>query len=365
MNTSITIIFAYRNRDADRIRFLLQSLAKQTKSNFEVIFVDYGSSSDFSKSIQREVALFSFVRYYYVAHDGLLWNKSKALNFGIKKTTTPFILTADIDLLFAPNTIEICETLKTPNDFFLFKVGYLSKKVTNSLSDETLFKSLKIDHIGDTFGIGLYPKKVLEEIHGFDEFFHFYGAEDEDLNSRLELLGVKQNQTDRMLFLHQWHTRYSWRKDNVLDSTPRLTKAERLNQRHHYFQQFRKLHIPICQFEWGDCYFPEDLKILSKPTKIITIINTYSNLTHFFNVELIQYQGEVLSVNFICLPYYKTLKYYFKKILGKETRDFIGMKNVNDKILEAIVFHYRNFNYDYRIAPDLKSINLTIDLRKN
>jgi len=365
MSASITIIFAYRNRDVSRVHFALLSLERQSSHNFEVIFVDYGSNLEFSTKIQNIVALFNFARYYYVGHKGLLWNKSKALNYGIKKASTPYVLTADIDLLFAKNTVELCESLKSTNDFYLFKIGYLSEKTTASLTINSLFDTLHPTHVGNTFGIGLYPKKSLECVHGLDEFFHFYGAEDEDLNARLMLSGVQQNQMDYMLFLHQWHPRYPRRKDKKLSLKPRLYKAERLNQRHHSFQQNMKEQIPFNQLDWGKCYMLNDFEILRKPSKKLTLTNINSVITHFLNVEIMQYKGEVLSVKFVYLPYYKTLRYYLKKLLGKETRDFISMKKINDMVLKIILFHYRDYNYSYQIASDFRSINLKIDLRND
>jgi hypothetical protein len=38
------------------------------------------------------------------------------------------------------------------------------------------------------------------------------------------------------------------------------------------------------------------------------------------------------------------------------------MKEVNDMILAKIVFHYRHFNYSYKVAEDLNEISFTIDL---
>ena len=81
----LSILFAYRNREPQRIKNSLMSLQKQYKNvaEFEVVFVDYGSTEGFQRLIQEVVESFSFAHYKYIAHKGLLWNKSKAINYRV------------------------------------------------------------------------------------------------------------------------------------------------------------------------------------------------------------------------------------------------------------------------------------------
>jgi glycosyltransferase involved in cell wall biosynthesis len=208
MNHSTTIIFAYRNRDVVRVNLALQSLQTQTNKNFQVLLIDYGSDIEYASKLIAVVKAFDFANYVYVGHTGLLWNKSKALNYGIRNATTDYIITADIDVLFTPNFIEKAHQLANLNQFSLFKIGYLSKQISEQQHRLPNLKHIKTTHVGDTFGIGLYPKIVLEKVRGLDEFFHFYGSEDEDLNMRVQLTGANLFRCEEVMLYHQWHPRY-------------------------------------------------------------------------------------------------------------------------------------------------------------
>jgi len=361
MENKVTILFAYRNRDVARIKLSLQSLKEQTNQNFTVCFVDYGSDAKYSKLIEAIVSEFDFVNYVYVGHSGLLWNKSKALNYGIKNTTTKYIITADVDVLFTSNFIEKVQSLKQHNSFTLFKIGYLSKQISEQQQKSLNLKHIKTSHIGDTFGIGLYPKAVLEKVGGLDEFFHFYGSEDEDLNMRVQLAGSKLSRCDEVLLYHQWHPRYPQKKDNKLTIQPRLTNVLRLNQRHFIQNRNKSISHPNHK-NWGNCYQKEDVKRLENPNEVVKLNNIAANVVHFLEEELPkQYKG-VTKIIFKKNAYYNSLKYKAKQFLGKQTQPYLSMKEVNDLVLKTIVFNYRNYNYSYSISTDLETIQLVIDL---
>src|SRR5690554_5688657 len=103
----ISIIYAFRDRDEKRVELSLQSLERQTSQNFEVIFVDYGSRDHFAAPVNNVVEKFSFGNYYYIAHKGLLWNKSKALNYGLQMAKGDYVFIADVDIVFHPNTTRL------------------------------------------------------------------------------------------------------------------------------------------------------------------------------------------------------------------------------------------------------------------
>jgi hypothetical protein len=54
--------------------------------------------------IEKLISAYNFANYYYVPSTTLLWNKSKALNYGISKAITPFVFIADVDLIFHQDT---------------------------------------------------------------------------------------------------------------------------------------------------------------------------------------------------------------------------------------------------------------------
>jgi glycosyltransferase involved in cell wall biosynthesis len=365
MQPKFTIIYAYRNRDVKRAKLSLLSLKKQSQKNFEVQFIDYGSTENYANQIKTVIDDFSFVTYHYVAHKGLLWNKSKALNYGISKTTTDYIVIADVDVLFASSFIEKIETLANLKQFTLFKIGYLPEEITSANIKKTAFQLLKPKHYGDTFGIGLFPKVALEKVKGLDTFFHFYGSEDEDLNNRLKVAGYQLCRNKESLLLHQWHPRYPQKKKEKLTITPRLSNIQRINQRHFLSHKERKIIVPEQNEYWNECYSKSDYKILKQPDVTLIIDNIKAKIDHFLNYELIAYKGKVVTVIFKEAVYYNTLKYKLKTLLKIQSQPYLSMKQVNDQVLKKIIFEYRNYNYAYIISDDLKEIEFTIDLRNH
>lgn len=362
MTTTFTIIYAYRDREPNRVRLSLLSLKKQKHLNLKVIFVDYGSAPYYSEKIKQVVESFEFVTYYYIGHEGLLWNKSKALNYGITKAKTDFIFIADVDILVASNFSEVIESLVKPNQFSLFKIGYLPESITSDIIEKSNFEALKPKHHGDTFGIGLFPKIALEKVGGLDEFFHFYGSEDEDLNFRVIAAGYKLDRYESNLLLHQWHERYPQKTKKELTELPRLTNIQRINQR-HFLRHKEKQEFEIDEILGRKYYTKSDYKTLEKPTKIIEIDNIEAKVIHILNYELPLFKSDIVKIVFKESAYYNSSKYILKTTLNKLTQPYLSMKQVNDLVLQKILFNYRNDNYVYKVSKDLKTIEFTIDLR--
>lgn len=358
----ITILFAYRNREIDRIGLAMETLKNQTDSSFKVIFADYGSDIEFSDPLKNLLEDYTFVEYFYLGHPGLLWNKSKAYNFGIKQANSDYILTADIDLLFHPETIENLNLLAKPDAYTLFKYGYLPESLNAEDIKNKSFEDLKPSHFGEVNGVGLYPKKALESVHGFDEFYHFYGLEDEDLFLRLEIAGYKRQREEKLLFLHQWHPRYPFKNDNTLTVFPRLRNAMRINQQHYFFCKKMGNSIPFDQKQWGSTYHKKDQEKLSKPDLKFKLDNSSASIIHFFNEFLSSCIGNVVSVEIEEKSNISKFKNIVKKASGGNTQPILTMKEVNDIILQRIIFNYRHHNYKYLISENHKAIYFTIDL---
>mgnify|MGYP000592446892 CR=1 FL=1 len=117
----ISIVYAFRNRDSNRVKASLFSLSEQSQQNFEVLFLDYGSEESYSLSVKEVVEQFPFTSYHYIAHQGLLWNKSKALNYGIKQAKGEYVFIADVDIVFHPDTTKMFELICKPDIEYLFQ----------------------------------------------------------------------------------------------------------------------------------------------------------------------------------------------------------------------------------------------------
>ena len=83
MKEFVTIVYANRNRDLKRIKASLDSLKIHTEANFKVVFVDYGSEEPLVNGLKQLCNTYEFITPYFLPVSQLLWNKSKALNYGI------------------------------------------------------------------------------------------------------------------------------------------------------------------------------------------------------------------------------------------------------------------------------------------
>lgn len=359
---NITIIYANRNRNLKKIEASLNSLRSQNSADFEVVFVDYGSESELVFQLQELLMMYGFVKFYSLEVPQLLWNKSKALNFGIKQATSPYIFIADVDLIFHPNLVKLFDKLAHPANFFLFKLGYLDKTESEKLYKNYRFADLKPVRIGSVNGMILAPIKALLKVNGLDEFFHFYGAEDEDLFARLENAGYNKEMVDHEYFYHNWHQSFSGSEDELLTGNPRVKNIMRINQRQFQRNRERRLIKPLRKQGMGNIISKEESLLLQNPDRKIRISNILAQVEHFLREELPSYEGEVIEAKFIEDPYYHSLKHKAKKMLNKQTQLYCSMKDVNDMVLKEILFLYRDHNYSFQISEDLKSIKFCIKL---
>jgi glycosyltransferase involved in cell wall biosynthesis len=358
----ISIIFAYRNRETSRIRAAMDSLQKQSNKSFEVIFVNYGSDLVLSNSLKKLFTTYDFVDYYFLEVGQQLWNKSRALNFGIKKAGFTYIFIADVDIIFSPDAVKFLLTHRSPEKFCLFKMGYLNEKESAKLNAKFKFKELKPERYGQVNGMILTTKKSFFDVKGYDEFFHFYGSEDVDLYSRLEIAGYESILVADTYFYHNWHKSYQKYDKGKLSLTPRLTNVLRINEQHFFYNQRKKIAIPEKQSSWGETIVKSEVELLKTPTRKIKISNIYAELEHLFREELPYISKEIVEIRVLEDPYYHSLKYRIKKILGKQSQIYCSLKEANDIILKEVLFKYRNLNYSYEISNDLKSIIFKIHL---
>lgn len=362
MKTIFSIIYAHRNRDLCRIKASLSSLRKQRLQNFEVIFVDYGSREILVNQLQEFLNSIPFVTFHPLPVQQLLWNKSKALNYGIKEANGEYIFIADVDLIFHPETTKMWVGLVNPYKFYLFTLGYLNQRVTDNLSGINSFESLNAERFGGVNGMILTSKDNLLKVNGLDEFFHFYGAEDEDLFARLENAGFNRELNEVKFYYHQWHRSFSNSEDRLLSLNPRLKNIMRINQQH--FQRNRDLKVtrPIRQGEMGSFVSEERAVRLESPTLRYRIPNIYSQVEHFLREEISGLKDEVIQVTFYEDSYYNSFKHRAKKTLGIQTQPYISLKKINDLVLKEILYNFRDCNYSYYICRESNTIEFILEI---
>lgn len=355
---AITIIYTFRNRDARRIKKSLDSLAQQITKNFKVIFVDYGSNEEVSTEIKTLINQYDFANYIYLFTNEQPWNKCKALNYVIKNLESEYCFTADADMIFHPNFTQELEKLSALSKATYFQVGFLDRE--ESLKDLS-FEKYKIKFLSTTeaTGLTLFPVEKLKLVNGFDEFFHFWGAEDTDIHNRLKNVECDVVYYDsEPLLLHQWHKNYRSRETKQLNKELQLSGIVEVNHKHLKYNLENQ--ISKVNFEtWGTVLTHEEFnELVTLSSKIIS--TEKSIIDHFLFYELPNVKDKSIAVKIEKQKDHYDLKYKTKKLLGKKIIQTYTLKEINDLLLMHIVSFYHNFPYSYQITDDLNSITFKI-----
>ncbi|MGO4770951.1 glycosyltransferase family 2 protein [Flavobacterium sp. W22_SRS_FK3] len=356
----ITILYAYRNREFNRIKRSLDSLASQTKQNFNVVFVDYGSKKEIASEIKELVKHYSFCNYHYLFSEFQPWNKSKAFNYVLKNIDSEYCFTADVDMIFHPEFTSILEEKCNPDKAIYFQVGYMSNEENNKESINYDSYNIKFLSTKDATGMTLFPVKRLKSIRGFDEFFHFWGAEDTDIHNRIIQAGCELEFYDqKVLMLHQWHKNYRNRETVDLNTELQLSRIVEVNHRHlkcNFETEFNNVNSE----KWGEVISESEFNELEGFDNNLVLINKKEIIDHFLFVELPRFQNGILSIRFVEDDFQKSLKYKIKKSIGKKAPKYYSLKEINDKLLLHIISFYHQFPYTYKVSNDLKSISFKI-----
>jgi glycosyltransferase involved in cell wall biosynthesis len=188
----ITTIFVIKNRPQDKTMNCIESLYRQ---NTKIILVDYGSNEE-NIIWERILASRYNLNLIEVKNDIEVFNKSRALNIGIKYSDTNYIMCGDIDNIYMPNFIEEIEKVLSP------------KKLITCRRFNTSINGKKIKPSIRAYGGCLVAHKdLLVKIRGFDEMFTMWGGEDDDLIDRINRSGIDtlEIQAKSTSCIHQWH----------------------------------------------------------------------------------------------------------------------------------------------------------------
>lgn len=350
----ITIIYPYRNREIKRIQRSVDSLAQQSKQNFKVAFIDYGSDEKLAQEVENLLKGYDFVTYHYLPVKDQPWNKCKALNYVIKRTDSDYCFVADVDMIFHPQFTTVLEQHLNPNKAIYFQVGFLSEQETKK---DKLFESYEINFKTnkEATGMTLFPVSYLKDINGFDEFFHFWGAEDTDIHNRLKNAGCQVEYYDEeILMLHQWHPNYRKRETKTLNIEPQLSGIVEINHQ-HLLHNLKTTTTKVNPKDWGNIMSRTAVEELQS-FPAMPFYNEKKVIEHFLYQQLPNSKDQILAIEIQENPIQKTAKYKLKKNLGKKVPQFYSLKEINDQILLHIVSFYHTNPYIYQVKENPNSI---------
>lgn len=357
----ITIIYPYRNRDLTRVKNSLESLSDQSNMNFEVFFVNYGSGPIFSEQIKEICSLYDFINYSFCSTQFQPWNKSRALNSVIKELTSDFCFIADIDIIFHPEFIRKAIQIQEPDKTFYFQVGFLSPhdNVGNKKFKE--FKNFRKSTFEAT-GLSMFPVKILQKLRGFDEFYHFWGAEDTDMHIRLNNAGYKIEYYEKeVLLLHQWHPSYRSKESTKLTENLQINGIVQLNHQHLKFAVEKKLTI-VNPNGWGEILSEAGEIELINTSLYLKIQNEKRQVDDLLYGQLPALGNAIIKIVIETDPFQNSKKFRAKKLLRKKVPDYYSLKEVNDLVLLHLISFYRNLPYIYQIDISNSQITFSIKL---
>ena len=353
----ITILYTYRDKDIKRVKNSLLSLQNQTNQSFEISFVDYGSSSKYGIALALLLNQFSTINYHYSFVKNQPWSRSKAINIGLKKIETPHVFIADIDMIFHENFIEKLYNIANPNVSTYFKVGFLNESETAQNKDFASYNIAYESTIGAQ-GLSLFPMIALNKINGFDEFYHFWGAEDTDIHFRMQNAGFEVEFYDlEILMLHQWHPSYRSTEQKNLTQDLQLSGVVQMNHE-HLKDAIASKRTKVNDDRWGILVSSQEYMELQNPELQTTIMNQKASIDHFLYFNLKQKTIVTTEYIFQVDPEQGSIKQRIKKLLGKKTPHYYSLKEINDFILLHLISNPSLKKYRYKVAPDLKSISL-------
>lgn len=359
----ITYIYPYRNREIDRVKRSLDSLSRQENKDFKVLFIDYGSDFDIAESVEELILDYSFVEYIYSYSEGKPWNRSKALNIGIKLAESTFLLSADIDMIFHPTFNETLKGLVDAKKVTFFKVGYLSKRETYD-KKELIPESYSNQRAK---GISLYPKAALNAINGFDEFFNCWGSEDEDIIRRLSFLGLDiKFYNQRVLVFHQYHKPFKELNHRILSSELSYSQVRYHNDQKRRFNIDKKIVKVNENSKWGCITDKRQYERLANVSISRDLTSFKPNIDFFLLFELERLSKGYWGFKFV--EYIRDKKVSLKSVVYRlwtinnydlQTKEYYTIKEVHDLLLKFLIYQ----DLDFHISINLESASLEVRLR--
>ena len=249
MSISVSLILATYEMP-EHLRLVLEALKRQSKTNFEILLCDDGSSES-TRSVIAEFQNFSLLPLHHFWQENKGFRKCRILNEAIRASNGELLVFLDADCIphkdfirdhweakeigryCAGRRIELSEALSKQINVESVQQGFFNGLSMSLLMDgikgrtqrinrilrikNPLFRKLfgleKIDDLkGCNFSVF---RSDLFLINGFDEDYEGYGREDTDVEYRLQNLGLKIKSLKGLaLQTHVWHPRRNFTPKN-------------------------------------------------------------------------------------------------------------------------------------------------------
>ena len=174
---------------------------------------DYSSQPSVPEELITEFSI------HYLHHSAPLpFNRSWSINYAykqfVREDDTHFLFT-DIDLVFPPGFLaDISKTLGQEKGVVIPNLFYLTHEASNSVLTHTELSKEKSNAWRIFYsGACFCPVDLYEQIHGFDELYVGWGAEDNDFINRILSVNAEVIKTPDLEVLHLDHPRTAEQND--------------------------------------------------------------------------------------------------------------------------------------------------------
>ena len=209
----LSVIVPLRTRAGQRVENCLRSLRWQTieASNVEIILSDFGSDPDYKKAVRDLGATFDCT--VVTTETDALWNRSRALNIGVRAASGTYVLCTDADMIFESNFLaKLLEEQRSVEDrgLILCRCRDLPESVPEQRWEADDYAGLlDRSHYRERLGVGacqMATREFFTKVRGYDERYVFWGCEDRDMAFRAERFGLEHRWVhEETSMLHQWH----------------------------------------------------------------------------------------------------------------------------------------------------------------
>lgn len=209
----ITAVIPIRNRTGTRLDNCLRSLRWQDLdgASLEIVLVDFGSDPEPAAEL-HELAERHDAALVRVDTD-TIWNRARALNYGIQRATGRYVFCTDADMIFAPNfvaTLLDAQRREQGRAFVVCHCRDLPEQIAEQPWTRDDFPELlaaaPFRKATGTGACQVALHEFFERVRGYDEGFSFWGQEDNDMRFRAGRFGLREVWVqDQTAMLHQWH----------------------------------------------------------------------------------------------------------------------------------------------------------------
>ncbi|MGA9637584.1 galactosyltransferase-related protein, partial [Flavobacterium sp.] len=183
------------------------------------------------------------------------------------------------------------------------------------------------------------------KLHGYDEFYHGWGAEDTDIHIRMKNEGLEVCfYNEAILVKHQWHSKQYRSKNSI---HPFHSNLERINHDYMHLGQRTMRTVVNQQDPWGQLPDTKDYLQLDKNPQIVLQINNSKIAISAVLAQCKNYKQELVSIEIKEVQPLIHFRNTLKKIVRKKYVAYPEMEEVNNVFLEEIIKNYRNNPYEY------------------